>query len=49
MTRPSAKQIAREFQGGASMGDLQIKYTLFSWDIEAAIRKYVIPGGRNGR
>ncbi len=50
MTRPSAKQIARAFQGGKSIPELA--YTYDSCDekvIEAAIRKYVKIGGRNGK
>ncbi len=51
MTRPSAKQIAREFKGGCSLDWLVRKYSsvLMLGEVEAAIRKYVFPGGRNGR
>ena len=46
MTRPSAKQIAREFKSGATMFQLYMKYELTYMQIEDAIRKYVKPGGR---
>lgn len=50
MTRPSAKQIAREFKGGKTMASLILRYGMTQVQVEEAIRPYVKPeGGRNGR
>ena len=46
MTSPSAKQIAREFQGGKTIASLIFKYGVTQTYVEAAIRKYVRPEGK---
>ena len=44
-TRPSAKQIARAFQGGMSIHEIWVKYLPLTYvEIQAAIRKYLKPG-----